>query len=467
MTHAASSAHCTASDDCAIFDSPMPLRAAVVLPDSVAYPVTLGWARLAVEAGDSLDLRFDADDSVLSAGVSETVLTLRAGAMETRVPLHALRGEAGVLGFAAAETLLVEYELAQSLTNAPSLRAFARLTQRLDGGTVVEHDLPWILPQPASGTFSLFGVASAVQSVTCFVNEPFPPPSSETTIRISPAAGGGPWLGFQPDGGTGASRPIVVTFDAPATAVTVTVLDPTWDGNVVQAFGPSGALIEGASVSGTGVPGQFSAPSITLSGSIARLVLTPAPGDYVAYRMLVTSGGIEVTWTCTPQVDRGGEVECVAEQPGGRPFRIISVGSFVDPLKQVALPVVTAPVDVPANGRYVLKGRGRDNARSDGGRGPGRVRGLHPAPRSGEHVHGDVAGMDDAPRGAYRLPSALEAAVHRALLVPMPSPSAALGRVLLEALTRTFSRATGSTTRTAVRTRFPVDAGARRRISRS
>jgi hypothetical protein len=78
--------------------------------------------------------------------------------------------------------------------------------------------------------------------------------------------------------------PITVTFSPPVASVSVTALDPDFPGNRMDAFDTSGALIGSASFTGDGRPGVFTTSTVTLTGAgIARVVLVPAPAEYVAY----------------------------------------------------------------------------------------------------------------------------------------------------------------------------------------
>jgi hypothetical protein len=83
--------------------------------------------------------------------------------------------------------------------------------------------------------------------------------------------------------------PITVTFSPPVASVSVTALDPDFPGNRMDAFDTSGALIGSASFTGDGRPGVFTTSTVTLTGAgIARVVLVPAPAEYVAYNLSFT-----------------------------------------------------------------------------------------------------------------------------------------------------------------------------------
>jgi hypothetical protein len=107
------------------------------------------------------------------------------------------------------------------------------------------------------------------------------------SVGISPFVTGGPFGGFQSKPGTGVSLPITLTFSPPVASVSITALDPDFPGNRMDAFGTAGTLIGSASFTGDGTPGVFTTSTVTVTGAgIARVVLVPAPAEYVAYANL-------------------------------------------------------------------------------------------------------------------------------------------------------------------------------------
>ena len=136
------------------------------------------------------------------------------------------------------------------------------------------------------GLFLLTSLAKA-QPSSCSV--PSPGTYCNVSVGISPFATGGPFGGFQSKPGTGVMLPITVTFSPPVTSVSVTALDPDFPGNRMDAFDTSGAPIGSASFTGDGTPGVFTTSTVTLTGAgIARVVLVPAPAEYVAYNLSFT-----------------------------------------------------------------------------------------------------------------------------------------------------------------------------------
>jgi hypothetical protein len=136
--------------------------------------------------------------------------------------------------------------------------------------------------------FTAWGYA---QSTSC----PAPAPGTYcgVTVGISPFVTGGVFGGFQSRAGTGVSAPITITFSPAVTSVSVTALDPDFPGNRMDAFDASGGLVDSELFIGDNRPGAFTTSTVTVSGAaIARVVLVPAPADFVAYNDLrFTPGG--------------------------------------------------------------------------------------------------------------------------------------------------------------------------------
>ncbi len=128
----------------------------------------------------------------------------------------------------------------------------------------------------------LFTSLGKAQPSGCSV--PSPGRYCGVSVDISPFATGGPFGGFQSKPGTGVQLPISITFSPPVASVSVKALDPDFAGNRMDAFDTAGGLIASAPFAGDGTPGVFTTSTVTLTGAgIARVVLIPAPADYVAY----------------------------------------------------------------------------------------------------------------------------------------------------------------------------------------
>jgi hypothetical protein len=111
-------------------------------------------------------------------------------------------------------------------------------------------------------------------------------------VSIVPYAPGDPFGDFQSDPGTGVSAPITITFSQPVTSVTITIEDPTYAGNAMTAYRPDGSIAGSVSFTGSGIPGIDIPDTQTITADgIVRIVLTPAPLDYVAYAGLTFTPG--------------------------------------------------------------------------------------------------------------------------------------------------------------------------------
>ena len=103
-------------------------------------------------------------------------------------------------------------------------------------------------------------------------------------VNLAPYATGGPFGGFQSDAGTGASHPITMTLSLPINWVSVKVVDPDFDGNVVRAYDGNDTMVSEYLVSGDGTANVLTQEMGGTGGAgIVRVELVPAPGDYVAY----------------------------------------------------------------------------------------------------------------------------------------------------------------------------------------
>ncbi len=120
----------------------------------------------------------------------------------------------------------------------------------------------------------------------------------------------GPIGTFQSGNGTGASSPLTITYAPAINSVTITAQDPTFVGNVMTAYNGTVA-IGSVRFANSGVPGLNVPSTRTLTGTITKIVLTPAPGDYVAYDGGFESAAVQVAVSCLPaSVVRGATVTC-------------------------------------------------------------------------------------------------------------------------------------------------------------
>lgn len=125
---------------------------------------------------------------------------------------------------------------------------------------------------------------------TCTASAPGPSSCPGVSVSISPYAPGDHFgADFQSHAGSGVSSTITVTFSQMVSSVTVTAFDPTFAGNQMQAFDENGGLVGSAAIAGSGTPGVNIPQTVTLSGNIKSIRLTPGANDYVAY------GGLSFT----------------------------------------------------------------------------------------------------------------------------------------------------------------------------
>ena len=152
-----------------------------------------------------------------------------------------------------------------------------RLTQYVSSAEVVNSERWWVrTPKSYSASLNttLNCIVAAAYSNICGIY-----------AYVFPFASGGLGGTFQSNSGTGASHPIWISFTAPgATNVTVTVYDPTWDGNAAVAYDVSGNVLGSVGFAGTGTPGWNVPATQTLPFADIRSVqLVPANNDYVSY----------------------------------------------------------------------------------------------------------------------------------------------------------------------------------------
>jgi hypothetical protein len=103
---------------------------------------------------------------------------------------------------------------------------------------------------------------------------------------IQPYFTGGTFGGFQSVPGSGYQQTIVITFNCPVNRVTVTIQDPDFPGNRLQAF-HQGALVDEQAFVGDGMPGVLTQDTQTVGApTIDEVHLVPDPVDYVAYLLV-------------------------------------------------------------------------------------------------------------------------------------------------------------------------------------
>ncbi|MBX6332765.1 MAG: hypothetical protein IRY91_13035 [Gemmatimonadaceae bacterium] len=196
-----------------------------------------------------------------------------------------------VYRFASAGPVTVRYSLDRRLATAP--RGSVRFVQ-ISSATVLAATTPWASTQ-GTPRASAAGPTAGDDPGNPVCDADFPVFENGTYcgvdihfIQAVPAdAFQGAGAQFQSDPGHGQSHPITITFSKPATEVTITIYDPTWDGNTMAVYDTVGNLVSFVTFAGNHAPGVLTVQVGHAEGAIARIVLTPADGDYVAYSMRV------------------------------------------------------------------------------------------------------------------------------------------------------------------------------------
>jgi hypothetical protein len=106
-------------------------------------------------------------------------------------------------------------------------------------------------------------------------------------VTVSPWYQGSNFDPFQAlDNGTGPQAPIEITFGFPLYSVGATAVDPDFGGTRMDAYASDGTFLGTAFFDGDNNPGftTTSTKSITDARGIAKIVLTAANNDYVAFQ---------------------------------------------------------------------------------------------------------------------------------------------------------------------------------------
>lgn len=276
---------------CVLFDNPGPLMSALAMPDSLDSPVVLGELTLRGQAGDSVALQLTADSTVLAALTADEMVTVAADTVRRSYSLRDAASSIIVYHFDSAGAATLRYTLNRRLATAP--RGAVRLVQR-SGAAILAATTPWVR-SPLARDASMLAASALADSgnpacdteVRIFENGTYCGANIHFIQAVPADAFEGAGAAFQSDPGHGVSHPITITFDKPAAEVTVTIYDPTWDGNTMAAYDSAGNGIGFVAFPGNHTPGTLTKQDGHVEGAISRIDLTPAPGDYVAYSMTV------------------------------------------------------------------------------------------------------------------------------------------------------------------------------------
>jgi hypothetical protein len=286
-----------------------PLVAAEFRADSSDYLIALGTARLHGVAGDEVVLQARATRALLVAAGRDVDVVAEVSGTSLTFSLEAVTEGAVVYRFRKDETVEIRYWLSRRVAERPvgtfELRQYS-------GADVITSATPWVAP-PSGGIDSV-AFACSTNCEPCPLSAPTGS-CGATSYAIVPYVPGWVFCCFQSDAGTGASNPITITFSEPVSSITITIQDPTWAGNTMTAYGPTGQVVGSVGFAFSGVPGVNLSDTKSISGSISSVILTPADEDYVAYSGLFMES-IQLNVTCdSTSVVRGGAISCTAAPP--------------------------------------------------------------------------------------------------------------------------------------------------------
>ena len=290
-----------ACQQCALFVDDRPLWAAVPHPDSMDFLTEVGNFLLRGEPGATVVLTLAVDDAVWKVVGPDQRLYLDIGETRREFTFRELEAGATVYVFDEAGEVELTYTMNRRISERPN--AAVSLTQTVNRVQVLEARTPWVPDEPSTGTFSIIAESNllASQSARCLVQGPGEYCGVE--VRIYPYFTGGRLGGFQSRPGTGYQVPITITFSEPVREVTVTIIDPDFLQNSMEAYDTHGNMLDIKRFSGDYLPGHRTYDTQTVSGAgIVRVVLRPDPKDFVAYRDL-SFGTEELELTLTLDVD--------------------------------------------------------------------------------------------------------------------------------------------------------------------
>lgn len=287
------------SERCIIVEDSRPLVTAMARPDSIGSLSLLAKFQVSGHAGGILVLSNRSDDSLRQlAGTAALVIDVEG--VSTEFPLRDLSHSINIFAFSRDQTINVRYWLRRGvLRNGP---ADWRLEQIATGAVVGSAFTPWHRPAGIARMMSLDSSCYVTSATgTC----------SDVNWSASPFAATG-WFvanSFQSGGGQGPSSPITITFSKPIPRAKIIIQDPTFSGNTAVAYDSTNTQVASGSFASSGTPGVNQPDSLTLTGNIRSIVLTPAANDYVTYQLLllpVAKPRVVITFdTVTPRDGAG------------------------------------------------------------------------------------------------------------------------------------------------------------------
>jgi hypothetical protein len=259
------------------------VQSGLYAPDSAALLVPLGEVLVQLRPGDSVTLAATVSPDLAASLPPDEQLVAVSGPDTVRVRLRSGSVGATIYRAVAADSVRIHVSLTRRLSASPRSGAFT-VTVNYGSAPLLSAWTPWIAAS-APGAAATAGLAAS--ATTCTATAPGPSSCPDITVSIVPYAPGDPFGDFQSDPGTGVSNPITITFSQPVTSVTVTIEDPTYAGNAMTAYRADGSIAGTVGFTGSGVPGINIPDTETITAAgIVRILLTPAPADYVAYEGL-------------------------------------------------------------------------------------------------------------------------------------------------------------------------------------
>lgn len=318
---------------CDLITDSKPFQASRSSPDSTSGALYLGKTTVRGAAGASVTLGLTGEKNLLNILPRDARVLVRVGnEKEQSFAVSALSpAPLAIYRFNSASTVDIRYSLSRGKP-ASLPDGAVRLTQSVSSAEVVASERWWVrTPKSYSASLSALSscIVAAAYSNICGIY-----------AYVYPFASGGLGGTFQSNSGTGASRPVWISFTAPgATNLTVTVYDPTWDGNAAVAYDVAGNVLGSVGFAGTGIPGWNVPATQTLPFTDIRSVqLVPANNDYVSYD--VSFEGISSPPACASGPltnydrvsDPFGQVDTLHVDPHmGRDYAVISGTQFFAP----------------------------------------------------------------------------------------------------------------------------------------
>jgi hypothetical protein len=257
------------------------LKAAVFRSDSANVPINLATVDVSGAVGDTVAIAVLGDASVVEAAGPAARITVNVDGASTSYPLADLRSGVTILRLAHVGATRISYRLTRVVVGVTP-GAF-QVVQKTNAA-VIRAETPWAYSDsPGASPSSSSTLATAADPLTCNLLFAATGVCGSTTYTISPYVTGSPFCCFQSDPGNGFQHPITITFSKAIASISMTITDPTYPGNTMTAYGPTGEVVGSATFAFSGQPGVYTTDTQTLSGAISSVVLTPNDSDYVAY----------------------------------------------------------------------------------------------------------------------------------------------------------------------------------------